>query len=409
MNPLPPFPRHLSPEAQVLLASVGVQNETERYPFIRQITGQSSIDWDFLMDAAEHNRVVPLLYSSLEKARAQDVSQGWMERLRDSCRYTLAWNLLMTQELVTILRLLDRESIPALPYKGLLLADSLYRDVSLRQVWDLDILIQNQDVDRAKQLVLNSGYQLNREVSPDAEMKFLEEDCEYTFVNSDTGVAVELHWRVLPRVIWNKVHPDSIWEKATRISVWGTTAFTLPPEELYLIVFLHDALKHHWTELKQVSDVARVLEVHPEMNWERFFEPISQTRFERSVLVGFLLAHVLLGACLPEAIESRIESDPVIGDFTALAVGRLFRPGFGLPSFSEWTNHVEALSLDRNPSSSAAMRTYSFPRYLRAVMTPEFRDRYALSTVSPKLLFLQHLFRPARLLRQHGFRLLNRI
>ena len=409
MSSLPLFPQHLPSEAQILLASVGLQDKDRRFSSIRQIAGQGNIDWHFLLEAAEQNRVVPLLCCALEKAEVRDAPPDCMEQLRETRHYTLNQNLLMTQELVKILKHFEQESIPVLPYKGTLLAHDLYGDISLRQIWDIDILVRRQDLERAKDTILKNGYKLRFEIPANARPSFFERECDYCFINLENRTEIELHWRVLPRVICNRVPPESIWEKATKTQIWGARAFTLPPEEMYRIVFLHDGLKHHWTELKQIADIARVLEIHSIMNWETLLEPISETRFERSVLVGFLLAHVLLGASLPGWIESRIKRDPMVAAFGGLVMGRLFRPGFGLPSYSEWIRHFESLRLDRNGYSRGMNRIFSLPRYLRAIMTPEFTDRFALSSVSPKLVFLQHLFRPLRLLRRHGLRLLNRI
>jgi len=62
-----------------------------------------------------------------------------------------ARNVFLTNKLFEILNLFKKNDILALPFKGPVLAESVYGDLSLRQFVDLDILVHNHDAISTKQ------------------------------------------------------------------------------------------------------------------------------------------------------------------------------------------------------------------------------------------------------------------
>ena len=52
-------------------------------------------------------------------------------------------------ELIAVLKALEDELIPAMPFKGVVLGASIYHDLSARPAGDLDLLIHDRDLSRA--------------------------------------------------------------------------------------------------------------------------------------------------------------------------------------------------------------------------------------------------------------------
>src|SRR6202030_4510120 len=76
--------------------------------------------------------------------------------------------------LTRIMRQFERLQLRALPYKGPVLAQSLYRDLGLRSFSDLDFLISPADFDRAKQTLAEIGYRPSGELDPAVESPAIE-------------------------------------------------------------------------------------------------------------------------------------------------------------------------------------------------------------------------------------------
>jgi len=102
---------------------------------------------------------MPLLYRSLKKTCQQAVPSTYLEQLRDLFLTNAARNVFLTAKLLELLDLFKENNIAALPFKGPVLAESIYGDISLRQFVDLDVLVHKRDALKARNLLLAHGYQ----------------------------------------------------------------------------------------------------------------------------------------------------------------------------------------------------------------------------------------------------------
>src|ERR1700674_2020415 len=126
-----------SPELELLLACCSALPDRVGADGIQQIISQP-FDWNRLLHLGEHHGVIPHIYRELRGLAPQDelgaLRRAYEENVRKSLR--------LSGELIRILRHLQSHGVGALPYKGPVLAQVLYGDVSQRQFSDLDILIR---------------------------------------------------------------------------------------------------------------------------------------------------------------------------------------------------------------------------------------------------------------------------
>jgi hypothetical protein len=101
---------------------------------------QQDIDWAYLIQTAAQHGVMPLLYQSLNTTCPEAVPKANLAQLRNYFHTNAQRNLFLTKELLKLLTLFETHSIPAIPFKGPVLAVSAYGNLSLRQISDLDIL-----------------------------------------------------------------------------------------------------------------------------------------------------------------------------------------------------------------------------------------------------------------------------
>jgi hypothetical protein len=62
-------------------------------------------------------------------------------------------NMLMTAELIAVMKLLKDNEIEAIAFKGPTLSQMAYGDITLRQFSDLDILIDQKDIYKASKIL----------------------------------------------------------------------------------------------------------------------------------------------------------------------------------------------------------------------------------------------------------------
>ena len=86
-----------------------------------------------------------------------------LEELREHFYANAGRNLFLAKELIKLLHLFSAHEISAIPYKGPVLAVSVYGNLAFREFGDLDILVRERDYQTAQHLLSAQGYRLMKE------------------------------------------------------------------------------------------------------------------------------------------------------------------------------------------------------------------------------------------------------
>ena len=401
------LPAGLSPEARLLLLVASCGDANAKRDKIDALLAEG-LDWSYLFPAARHNRMFPLLYHHLKDRPNDSVPTSVAAELKAQFNKNSLHNLFLAQELIRIHDLLESNHIPAVSYKGVTLAQTLYENLSLRQMWDLDILVHTEDVLKVRSLLVSDGYRPEREMDHDEEQRFLRNDCEYNFDREDGKVHLEVHWKILPDSFSGGYRADHLWDVVQEINVAGRPIPTIQSEELLFLLCVHGGDKHQWWRLKWICDIARLVEKNPSLDWDRVARMSQEAHKQNTLGLGLYLATSLLNAPLSAEIRKRFFKSEYNRAFAGLVMGRLFREDFGLPGFTEWAQYVNAPGFFRGEGSPRSSRLADLLKYLRVVISPEWSDQYAL-TLPSWLAFAHYFSRPIRLFRKHRQRLLWRL
>jgi len=313
-----------------------------------------------------------------------------MEQLTHAASRVTHRSLLLVRELFAILDTFEALGIPAVVLKGPALAVAVYGDLGLRQFRDLDVLVHNPDVARAKRALLTHGYRLPARVPPAP----LPSQHHHRLVRSD-GTIVELHWALAPPDFAFPLDADEVWSRLERVSLGGRTVLTLGVEDLALFLCAHGA-KHLWERLSWVCDIAALLARRPDLDWDAVLTSARQRGAERMVLLALHLADDLLGAPVPEAAHERLRGDPAVRALGERVRIRMFagphpptvweRRAFYWRVRERWRDRLRDLA--------------------RAVFTPTEGD-WQVVRFPNSLSSLYYLIRPLRLAAKYGARLLR--
>jgi hypothetical protein len=240
-------------ECLLLLLARGAPTGEERGE-ARSLLG-SGLDWTRIVRLAEAHEVVPLVCRSLQRTGFDGVPPAARDALEASRRSTAARNALLARELAGILRLLAGAGVPAMPIKGVALAETLYGDGSLRVCSDIDVLVPRARARQALGLLRDYGY------APEFAERFFEAllprtDIEYTLTRREHAFeyVLDLHWGIgwSPRA--DRRAAAALWADSRRVIRWGVEACEMTPEWELLTLAVH-AARHGWQPLKWLVDV----------------------------------------------------------------------------------------------------------------------------------------------------------
>jgi hypothetical protein len=266
---------------------------------------QQGIDWEMLWARSRHHRLWPLLHYRLEAICPERLPNDFRRRLRGACRKNTRRNLEMTRQLILLLEQFNDNGILAIPYKGPVLAMQVYRDLALRHVGDLDIVVHRSDVPLAQTLLLNSGYELALNGRPDTSYDWNK---NYSLEFHKAETRIEIHWAfvkvrwALPLVLYH------LEQRLAPVALGGRSIQTFALEDLLLLLYLHGG-KHNWGRLVWVADFARVLVEAKMLDWDNVLEQANKLRVRRLLFLGMLMAHDLLAAEIPPLIWVQAQRD----------------------------------------------------------------------------------------------------
>ncbi len=313
-------------EFEFLCALAGAELAPERIERIAH-WNRSALDWSEVLRLAEHHGVLPLAARNLIEY-ASGLPAEVERTLRSAYDANLRSSLWFTAELARIMQQFERRQLRAVPYKGAVLAQSLYCDLGLRSFSDLDFLISSADFERAKEALAEIGYRPAADLTPAVERLWLRTGYERAFDGAAGKNMVELQWALLPHFYAVDLHlndlgAEDLMARAGRTVVGGCEVPCLAPEDSLLVLCLH-AAKHLWTRLIWLSDIAQILRTET-IDYSLAFARARALGIVRILGVSFWLVKNVLWAKLPQPAEEMIVGDPRVPALGAEFAARLVR------------------------------------------------------------------------------------
>lgn len=260
---------------------------------------QGPLDWQAVLRLADHHRTTELMYRNLSKidGSAEIIPAPVLASLQKTSQSNVHRSLFLAREIIQIVDCLKSFSIDALPYKGIVMSEGYYGDLSLRLAGDIDIFVRSCDVMRIKNLVRDLGYTPRMEIPQYAEEDYIASGYECTFDSAAGKNLLELQWALLPRFYAVDFDMAGLFARAAEVNVAGYSVKTPAAEHLLLLLSVH-AAKHVWGRLIWLCDIAQIMR-RENLNWDWIFGQARELGMERILYVTLLLAKRLAGSESP--------------------------------------------------------------------------------------------------------------
>ena len=299
----------LRPELRLLVCCA--RTRTDAAP-VEQICAlvRGELDWAYVFAASVEHGVTPLLYHQLSSHCADGVPALWMERLRQAFHQNTAHTLFLTAELFRILEACRASGIPAIPYKGPVLAELAYGNVAFRQFSDLDIIVRQRDIAQVYALMNQLGYEAHLPLPPASRIG-QRVPGQYAFTQNTGRVLAEIHTEHTLRYFPIPLDLDALIGRLESVNVGGRGLLTLSLEDALPALCVH-ASKHFWERISWIADIAELVQIDRAVDWELALARARALGAERMLLLGLHLANDVLDAPLPERVSRSLHADPAV-------------------------------------------------------------------------------------------------
>ena len=264
-------------------------------------------DWAGLRDLAIHQAVLPVFFTAVSPHR--DLAPPAVyEELRLIHQANAERSLRHAVALLSIINALDARRITALPYKGPVLSELAYGDLTMRYFQDLDLFVAGAQVAEAREVLATMGI---RPARPPAEGERARTG-QFHDILEGHDLLVEVHWRTGPAFVPAVFEADELLRRARPGMLLGHPIHVLRRSDGLLALCVHgDA--HRWAQLEHVATLARVIAAGGYGRPDRFLRRARARGALRRCLVGFALARDLAGAPLPAEFAAALAADARAG------------------------------------------------------------------------------------------------
>lgn len=284
--------------------------------------GGDDMDWNYVFHLLEAHGLIPFLYLKLKDSSISGIPERFLTAARDYFHANELRNRMLREELLKLLEALAQAGIDAIPLKGIVYAHTLYASPAARQFGDIDLLLHDSDISKAKEILEHHDYHAvyeqkvlaegNSELTPAQQSVYRSVYHEYELQSRDGLIHIDLHWRLLPRMYPTNLPVNLIWRNLATAKISDLPIKTMSPELDLVYLCIHGA-KDGWSELKWAADISELISTRNELDWERVGE-LSRTLYCRKILwTGLCLANWVTGVSIPKDMVPRIATSRRLG------------------------------------------------------------------------------------------------
>lgn len=334
--------RSMSPPHPILSTAVASTYSVEAATQWKKVarTVEQSLDSTALVNQAIRLGLAPMLYRAVRDQSVPRLHSGGMRALQEAYIHTTAQNALAMKTLAVILRALSEADVPVILLKGAALLATVYDDIGLRPMADLDLLVPFQTLEQCLAALERQGYE------PTEIFPFQDKTgyCwgQLALEKADAhDVVLELHWHLLDNPHYaQKMSAGALLPRSRQVAFADQNVRILNPEEQILHLCAHSLYHHRGEVARTCVDLALIAQTEP-IDWDYLLNVAVDRDIVLALQKTLIQAVDNWYAVVPDSIIEQLatlEPRPVERFFVATQRSeflKVLRTLFMLPGWSE--------------------------------------------------------------------------
>jgi len=257
-------------------------------------------NWEYLTQSAIRNGVGALLYKNILSLNFSDkIPPETILKLKNVYYLLISKNVILYEHFKEAVIAISKQGISVIALKGIFIAEKVYKDIGLRLLSDIDLLIQTEEIEKAANSLINSGFvDYNKILHKNFHLKK-----DFAFVKND--VLLELHQHIHQCSQDINVNISDYWKRSKKTTVNGLDVFVLSDEDMiqHLCLHLFVHLRKGNFSLISFVDIAELLtNYYSNFNWNLFNEINIKYNCSKEAYTIIYLTNKYLNLELPEKI-----------------------------------------------------------------------------------------------------------
>lgn len=296
---------------QLLQKAIQQEHTDELIQDAIAVIKSQSINWQDLINRAYFHRIIPSLYKLLSKLPKDLVPQEVLAELKSITQDNLFVQLRNLGEFLRINQILKAEGIRVIPFKGFWLAQAFYGSLGDRESVDIDLMIAVKDLEKVRELLFKQHYVAEAPLGELTDAYIKGQLCEYNldyYQGEERVYHFEFHWRIDHAEKGMDMGMDDLEDQIIKTNIQGHEVEVFSPAANFLLALMHHGGKDQLIQLKQVQDLALMLQHAHEMDWDWIIQKAQKYQVEPLVWIGIRLAQELTDISIPKELNKKTSS-----------------------------------------------------------------------------------------------------
>lgn len=314
----------LTPEQHLLVSSLRVclsassnsapKDAIANHTTVNDGNDGSATDWNAFWREVNHHDLQPLLLHAIQCEYIQNVPPQYVRQVKAIRQAIAIKNTHLTQTLLAVLQKLEFHGINVMPFKGPILALQVYQSLAQRRFCDLDLLVDQTDFERTKEIFIKAGYVLN-----------IDEEWSAHLIHPQTNINIDLHHQITESYFPTTLNFRHLFHRSCPYHYVGHAIQILSPEDTFVFLGIQLAKDAHHQQkfLKKAYDLALLI-TRINFSWEDAIAYSKSMNGKRLVLFSLYIVHQILSVELPDWITQKIKNDRILVAYGQSVCQRLF-------------------------------------------------------------------------------------
>ncbi len=333
----------MRPEHQILIDFLNNRFE------ISDLASLTPEHWNTLVSEASRHRIAPLIYRKVKQAATEwMIPEDVVLKFREKYLANAYRNTVLFHQLTELLARLNNKDIPVILLKGAHLAEFVYKDMALRPMSDLDIMVREEHLSEAVQVAFSAGYQFfyeKKNAKEKSNASYCYDILKYykhfqPLIHPETNCLLEIHCFIAEVGSSFQIPASELWRNALPEVFNYNEVFLLSPEDLIIHLCLHASYDHLFDfGLSALYDIALTIKYYGQnLDWDKVQHRSGQWRTNQCLLLSLYLTKKWLDANIPDAIFKNFSVDEIV----TIAEARIFKTSeistSMHPHYIQWRN-----------------------------------------------------------------------
>jgi hypothetical protein len=292
---------NLSNEDKLILAAARLNPSDEEIHAIEELISTVH-DWELFTSNAIRNSMGPLVYKSFTYVKNySSIPESTISKLKQTYYISFNRNKFIYEYLRIAAKAISEKGKSVIALKGIFLADKIYRDIGLRHMSDIDLLVKKEDAKECQSILHSVGFKTQERFK--SEFIRSTHDTKHLPQLVKDNVSIELHLKTHTDDCEYNVNIDDYWQYAVPVEINNISCMALSPNDLLQHLCLH--LDYHFKngniQLSSYCDIAEVLKFYKhDIKWDAFEQSCNNYNCSKNAYVHLYIAHKYFDAILPE-------------------------------------------------------------------------------------------------------------